>query len=139
VRRSRDIKRPVENVICLARSPRAATTQRNSGNEAESTIASFCATSSDQAEMIAPKPRRLNHLQAASVPVVAVTAWQMLFEHARLEREQSAMVLGAAGNVGTYAVQVANSDFHVIAVVAAKDVEHVRTLGLFVLPNRLHP
>src|SRR5690242_20153817 len=35
-------------------------------------------------DMIAPKPRRLNHLQAASVPVVAVTAWQMLFEHARL-------------------------------------------------------
>ncbi len=82
------------------------------------------------ADMIAPKPRRLTHLQAASVPVVAVTAWQMLFEHARLERGQSVMVLGAAGNVGAYAVQfAANAGFHVIAVVGSKDVAYVRTLG----------
>jgi NADPH:quinone reductase-like Zn-dependent oxidoreductase len=74
-------------------------------------------------DMIAPKPRRLSHLQAASVPVVAVTAWQMLFEHARLERRQSVMVLGAAGNVGAYA------SFHVIAVVGSKDVAFVRALG----------
>lgn len=81
-------------------------------------------------DMIAPKPRRLSHVQAASVPVVAVTAWQMLFEHARLERGQSVMVLGAAGNVGAYAVQfAANAGFHVIAVVGSKDVAPVRALG----------
>jgi NADPH:quinone reductase-like Zn-dependent oxidoreductase len=82
------------------------------------------------AAMIAPKPRRLNHLQAASVPVVAVTAWQMLFEHARLERGQSVMVLGAAGNVGAYAVQfAAHAGFDVVAVAGSKDVAYVRTLG----------
>ena len=37
-----------------------------------------------EAGMIAPKPRTLDHVQAASVPVVAVTAWQMLFECANL-------------------------------------------------------
>jgi NADPH:quinone reductase-like Zn-dependent oxidoreductase len=82
------------------------------------------------AQMLAPKPQRLSHLQAASVPVVAVTAWQMLFEHARLERGQSVMVLGGAGNVGAYAVQfAANAGFHVIAVVGSKDVAFARTLG----------
>jgi len=82
------------------------------------------------ADMIAPKPRRLSYLEAASVPVVAVTAWQMLFEHAGLERGQSVMVLGAAGNVGAYAVQLgANAGFRVMASVGSRDVAFVRTLG----------
>src|SRR5581483_2563220 len=79
------------------------------------------------AHMIALKPKRLNHLQGASVPVVAVTAWQMLFEHARLERGQSVMVLGAAGNVGAYAVQfAAHAGFDVVAVAGLKDGAYVR-------------
>jgi NADPH:quinone reductase-like Zn-dependent oxidoreductase len=82
------------------------------------------------AEMIAPKPQRLSSLEAASVPVVAVTAWQMLFEHAHPEAGQRVMILGAAGNVGAYAVQLAeNAGLNVIAVVRSKDVEYVRSLG----------
>jgi NADPH:quinone reductase-like Zn-dependent oxidoreductase len=82
------------------------------------------------AGMIAPKGHRLSHVQAASVPVVAVTAWQMLFEHARLERGQSVLVLGAAGNVGSYAVQfAADAGLRVTAVVGSNDVAFVRTLG----------
>jgi NADPH:quinone reductase-like Zn-dependent oxidoreductase len=82
------------------------------------------------ASMVAPKPPRLTGLEAASMPVVAVTAWQMLFEHARPEAGQRVMILGAAGNVGAYAVQfAANAGVHVIAVVGSKDVEYVRTLG----------
>jgi len=82
------------------------------------------------AHMIATKPQRLSGLEAASVPVVAVTALQMLFEHARLETGRSVMILGAAGNVGAYGVQfAANAGVHVIAVVGSKDVEYVRTLG----------
>src|SRR3954470_10340432 len=82
------------------------------------------------ASMIAPKPSRLTSLEAASVPVVAVTAWQMLFEHARPEAGQRVMILGAAGNVGAYAVQfAANAGVHVIAVVGSNDVGDVRTLG----------
>ena len=82
------------------------------------------------ATMIAPKPPRLTSLEAASVPVVAVTAWQMLFEHARPETGQRILILGAAGNVGAYAVQLAaNAGFDVIAVVGSQDVEFVRTLG----------
>src|SRR3954453_13423252 len=80
--------------------------------------------------MIALKPVRLSSLEAASIPVVAVTAWQMLFEHARPEAGQRVMVLGAAGNVGAYAGRfTANPGFPVIAVVGSQDVEFVRNLG----------
>ena len=41
-----------------------------------------------EAARLAPKPAPLDHLQAASVPVIAVTAWQMLFDHARLAEGQ---------------------------------------------------
>ncbi len=92
------------------------------GAQAELAVAS--------ASTVAPKPKRLTHPQAASVPVVAITAWQMLFEYARPEAGQTILILGAAGNVGAYAVQLAaNAGFHVIAVVGSKDVEQVRELG----------
>src|SRR5262245_48842237 len=82
------------------------------------------------ADMVAVKPQRLTHLEAASIPVVAVTAWQMLFEYARPEPGHTILIRGAAGNVGAYAVQfAANAGLHVIAVVGATDVEYVRTLG----------
>jgi NADPH:quinone reductase-like Zn-dependent oxidoreductase len=82
------------------------------------------------AHMVALKPPRLTSLEAASVPVVAVTAWQMLFEHAHPETGQRVLILGAAGNVGAYAVQfAANAGFHVVALAGTKDVEYVRSLG----------
>jgi len=75
-------------------------TQFNRGDEVYGvTNAQFIGAQAEYAVaaagMIAPKPQRLIHVQAASIPVVAVTAWQMLFEHARVERGQSVMVLGA--------------------------------------------
>ena len=80
--------------------------------------------------MVALKPRRLSNLEAASAPVVAVTAWQMIFEYARPEPGHTVLVLGAAGNVGSYAVQfAATAGCHVIAVAGSKDVEYVRSLG----------
>jgi NADPH:quinone reductase-like Zn-dependent oxidoreductase len=61
------------------------------------------------AGMIAAKPRSLDFIQAASAPVVSVTAWQMLFDYAHVSAGQSVLVLGAAGNVGTYARQLARN------------------------------
>src|SRR5215470_15222269 len=79
---------------------------------------------------VARKPRRLNHVEAASVPVVAVTAWQMLFEYAKVVAGQSVLILGAGGNVGAYAVQLAASTgLDIVAIVGAKDLELVRNLG----------
>ena len=82
------------------------------------------------AGMIAQKPQRLSHIEAASVPVVAVTAWQMLFEYGQAKSGQTVLILGAAGNVGAYAVQLAATEgLHVIAAVRSKDTDYVRLLG----------
>jgi NADPH:quinone reductase-like Zn-dependent oxidoreductase len=56
------------------------------------------------AAMLAKKPAALSDIDAASVPVVTVTAWQALFEEARLTAGQSVLIHGAAGNVGAFAV-----------------------------------
>jgi NADPH:quinone reductase-like Zn-dependent oxidoreductase len=82
------------------------------------------------AGMLAKKPSSLSYAEAASVPVVAVTAWQGLFDHARLEAGQTVVIHGAAGNVGAYAVQLARrARLRAIATAGAKDVEYVRSLG----------
>jgi NADPH:quinone reductase-like Zn-dependent oxidoreductase len=80
--------------------------------------------------MIARKPERLEDADAASMPVVAVTAWQMLIEHARLTAGQRVMVTGAAGNVGRYVVQLARLlGLEVIATAALDDAPALHELG----------
>lgn len=80
--------------------------------------------------MIALKPNRLSYVEAASVPVVAVTAWQMLFEHADISRGERVLVHGAAGNVGAYAVQLARlAGARVWGTAFAEDAEEVLRLG----------
>jgi len=92
------------------------------GAQAEYAVAS--------ATMIARKPLPLSHVEAASAPVVAVTAWQMLHDYAHVQAQQTVLILGAAGNVGAYAVQLAaNTGLHVVALVGSKDIEYVRGLG----------
>jgi NADPH:quinone reductase-like Zn-dependent oxidoreductase len=82
------------------------------------------------AAMLANKPAMLPHIDAASVPVVAVTAWQALFEQAQLARGQSVLVHGAAGNVGAFAVQLAHmAGLQVYATASPRDLGYVRSLG----------
>jgi NADPH:quinone reductase-like Zn-dependent oxidoreductase len=83
-----------------------------------------------QVNMVALRPSRLSQAEAASVPVIAVTASQMLFEYGNLKPGQTVMILGAAGNVGAYAVQLAvNAGLHVVGIVRSKDIEYVKALG----------
>lgn len=100
----------------------------------------FCGANAEYAlafaNMIALKPPRMTDIEAASVPVVAVTAWQMLFEYAHAQHGKTVMILGAAGNVGAYAVQLAaRAGLHVIAVVTEKDTDYVRNLGAEIAVN----
>jgi NADPH:quinone reductase-like Zn-dependent oxidoreductase len=82
------------------------------------------------AGMIAPKPRTLTFIDAASVPVVAVTAWQMLFEYANAVAGQTVLIHGAAGSVGAYAVQLARqAGLHIVVTAGARDLDYVRGLG----------
>ncbi len=94
----------------------------------------FCGAYAEYAvassSMIAGKPARLSHVESASVPVIAVTAWQMLFDYAHLESGQRVLILGAAGNVGAYAVQLASwKTLDTVAVAHSKDAEFVHGMG----------
>ena len=82
------------------------------------------------AKMVAVKPERLSFAEAASAPVVAVTAWQMLFDYAKARAPQTVLILGAGGNVGGYAVQFASqAGLQVFATASADDAQFVRSLG----------
>lgn len=88
------------------------------------------------ANRVVRKPIAINHEQAASLPVVAVTAWTMLFERAKLTRGQHVLVHGAAGSVGSLAVQMARSSgATVIAAGRASDVGVLRDLGADLVVN----
>jgi NADPH:quinone reductase-like Zn-dependent oxidoreductase len=82
------------------------------------------------AGMVSNKPTSLTHVEAASVPVIAVTAWQALFDHAQLKAGQTVVIHGAAGNVGSYAVQLArHAGVQTVATVSTGDISAVRDLG----------
>jgi NADPH:quinone reductase-like Zn-dependent oxidoreductase len=82
------------------------------------------------AGMVSSKPASLNYVEAASIPVIAVTAWQALFDQAQLKAGQTVLIHGAAGNVGSYAVQLARrAGVQTIATVGTNDISVVRTLG----------
>jgi NADPH:quinone reductase-like Zn-dependent oxidoreductase len=59
------------------------------------------------AAVLAPKPRTLDHVESAAVPMTGLTAWQGLFEQGGLEPGQRVLINGATGGVGHVAVQLA--------------------------------
>ncbi|MGA9586607.1 MAG: NADP-dependent oxidoreductase [Terracidiphilus sp.] len=100
----------------------------------------FCGAQAEyavaQAGMIAPKPKGLDFLHAASAPVIAVAAWQMLFEYAQVKRGEAVMILGAAGNVGAYASQMAlDAGLSVVAVARARDAQLLHSIGVESIVN----
>lgn len=79
---------------------------------------------------VAPKPPGLTHAEAASVPISALTAWQGLFDRARLQAGEHVLIHGGAGAVGVFAIQLARSHGARIATtVSARNVDFVRGLG----------
>jgi NADPH:quinone reductase-like Zn-dependent oxidoreductase len=99
-----------------------ATNPRFAGPYAEYAVAS--------AAMVSRKPTSLTYIEAASVPVVAVTAWQALFDQAQLKAGQTVVIHGAAGNVGAYTVQLARrAGLRTIGTAATDDIPFVRSRG----------
>jgi NADPH:quinone reductase-like Zn-dependent oxidoreductase len=79
---------------------------------------------------LAPKPKTLGHAQAAAVPLSALTAWQAFFDHAHLAPGQRVMIHGAAGGVGTFAVQIAHwYGAYVIGTASAQNRDFLLGLG----------
>src|SRR6266496_2695950 len=104
----------------------AMTDYGRDGAEAEFTIA--------LPSELAPKPRTLDYVQAAAVPLTALTAWQALFEHASLVAGQTVLIHGAAGGVGVFAVQLAHwAGAHVIATASARNRDFLHELGASVV------
>ncbi|HUI05375.1 MAG TPA: NADP-dependent oxidoreductase [Verrucomicrobiae bacterium] len=80
---------------------------------------------------LAPKPRTIDHVHAAAVPLSALTAWQALFDHAKIRSGQHVLIHGAAGGVGSYAVQLARwKGAHVVATASARHAALLHELGV---------
>jgi NADPH:quinone reductase-like Zn-dependent oxidoreductase len=99
-----------------------ATNARFTGGYAEYAVAS--------ATKLAHMARRMGFIAAASVPVFACTAWQMVFEHGAVDATMRVLVHGGAGNVGANAVQLAKRVAReVVTTALSDDIASVQTLG----------
>jgi len=79
---------------------------------------------------LAIKPRSIGHLHAAAMPLSALTAWQALFDHGRLDAGKRVLIHGAAGGVGSFAVQLAHvNGAKVIAVASGRHRDFLQGLG----------
>ncbi|WP_158915660.1 NADP-dependent oxidoreductase [Caulobacter sp. S45] len=82
------------------------------------------------ANVCALKPASLDMVQAASVPLAALTAWQGLFDHGGLKAGQRVLIHGATGGVGPFAVQFARAKgAEVFATASSDGIEFVKGLG----------
>jgi NADPH:quinone reductase-like Zn-dependent oxidoreductase len=78
----------------------------------------------------APKPARASHAEAASLPLVALTVWQALFDEADLQAGETVLIHAGAGGVGSIAIQVAKwRGARVIATASAANHDFLRSLG----------
>jgi NADPH:quinone reductase-like Zn-dependent oxidoreductase len=94
---------------------------------AEGATAEFCCA---PASAIAHKPARLTHVEAASVPIDALTAWQGLFERAQLQAGERVLIHGGAGAVGVLAIQLARlRGAHVLTTASGHDRDFLLRLG----------
>lgn len=82
------------------------------------------------ASHLARKPEGIGHVEAAGVPMAALTAYQYLFDHVRLGPGKTVLVNGAAGGVGHFLVQLAKTrGARVIAVASGRHAAFLRDLG----------
>jgi NADPH:quinone reductase-like Zn-dependent oxidoreductase len=83
-----------------------------------------------EARNLAPLPAGIDHTVAAALPISGLTAWQGLFDHAQLKTGQTVLIHGAAGSVGSIAVQLAHElGARVIGTGRARDREAALGLG----------
>ncbi len=82
------------------------------------------------ARVFAKKPAGLDHVEAAALPLVSLTAWQTLIDYAQLTPGQRVLIHAAAGGVGHVAVQIAKAHgAHVIGTASGKKHDLLRRLG----------
>jgi NADPH:quinone reductase-like Zn-dependent oxidoreductase len=88
------------------------------------------------ADILAPKPKTLSHVESAAIPLPALSAWQGLFDYGRLEKGERVLIHGATGGVGRFAVQLARANgAHVIGT-ASSNVDDASKVGAHELIDR---
>ncbi|MBS1820803.1 MAG: NADP-dependent oxidoreductase [Acidobacteria bacterium] len=93
----------------------------------EGALAEYCLT---LATSIAPAPATLSLIEAATVPISALTAWQGLFHRGHLHPGDRVLIHGGAGGVGLFAVQIAHLyGAHVISTASPRNFDFIRRLG----------
>ena len=100
----------------------AAVFNSGSGSFAESAIA--------RAASVAAKPRRVSHTEAAALPIVGISALQVLTKYLRVGAGQKVLIHGGGGGIGSLAIQLAKHlGAHVATTVSADDIDCVKGLG----------
>lgn len=83
-----------------------------------------------RASEVAPRPTTVSHVEAASLPLAGITAWQAIVETAQVSTGQRVLIHAGAGGVGSLAVQLAKwRGAHVIATASAANADLVSFLG----------
>lgn len=84
-----------------------------------------------KADQISLKPKSIDHINAAAVPLAGLTAWQGLFKHGELKKGQKVLIHAASGGVGTFAVQFAKwKGAYVIGTASASNLSFIKQLGV---------
>jgi NADPH:quinone reductase-like Zn-dependent oxidoreductase len=82
------------------------------------------------AKLAALKPKKVDFTAAAGIPLAGLTAWQVLFEHLKLEKGQKILIQAGSGGVGSFAIQFANHIGAEVATTVGPDgVDMARALG----------
>jgi len=83
-----------------------------------------------KANQISAKPKSIDHLHAAAVPLAGLTAWQGLFQFGKLQSGQKVLIHAASGGVGSFAVQFAKwKGAYVIGTTSKENMSFVKELG----------
>ena len=85
---------------------------------------------SADAKMTAHKPKNINHVEAAALPLTGVSALQGLIEHIGLSKGKKILIHGGAGGIGTFAIQLAkHMGAYVTTTAKTDDIQYVKNLG----------
>ncbi len=121
----RDLAGIVEEV-----GPGVTTFQKGQAVFGQSANGSYTEYAVASVQTLALKPETISFDEAATIPVGATTAWQGLFDHGQLQSGQRVLILGAAGGVGLFAVQLARwKGAQVIGTASTANLDFVRSLG----------
>lgn len=82
------------------------------------------------ANLVAPMPRYMTYVEAASLPLVGLTVWQALVEVGNVQAGDHVLILAGSGGIGSFAIQLAKAlGAHVTTTTSAKNIDFVKELG----------